>query len=77
MRGHRVNADRALAVAGLVLSLGILAFVIYLAIAQATLNAKADCWDHRVLDHAVQHPARTKAAHNHLIAVADQCARLP
>lgn len=72
-----MRIDRLLAVVGLALGAGTLAFVIYLALAQATLNAKTDCWDHRVLDHAVQHPARTKAARAQLIHVADGCARLP
>ena len=64
-------------VADAVATVAVFGFVLYLANGQSQVNAKTECWA-GVLDTAVnRHLPMTKASHRHLIALADQCARLP
>lgn len=64
-------------VATAILSAFTLVFVIYLAIAQSTINARATCWDKGVLDQAVTHSPLHSHERAYLKAKAVQCARLP
>lgn len=64
-------------VATAVLSLFTLGFVIYLAIAQSTINIRETCWDKRVLDQAVAHSPLAPKERATIQAIARQCARLP